>query len=340
MTMEVRNFLNEPLAVGGRMLPKRLVLAPMAFVGNIAFRELVAAYGGYGLLFSEMCNAKSIPKENRRVSAYFRWRDEELPYLVCQIVGSDSAVMAAAAERIESEGFFGVDLNFGCSDGTLCRRNCGAALLEKPWRAAAIVAAVRRAVSLPLFVKYRTGWKDDPQAAVDMAMRFEEAGADALTFHPRVAPDRRTRPPRWEYIGRVKQAVSIPVFGNGNVFAIEDCVAMRQMTGCDGIAIGRMALARPWLFAEWTNGLAVGPETYRDCALALAALLAEHFDAVPAQRRFRRFAQYFSANFQYGHTFYTRICNACDMDQVGEIIARFFDRSPALNARPNMNFFL
>jgi tRNA-dihydrouridine synthase len=181
--------------------------------------------------------------------------------------------MAAAAQRIETEGFFGIDINFGCSDVSICRQSCGAAILKAPDLAAKIVAAIRKSVSIPLFVKFRTGWKDDPQAAVDLAKRFEDAGADALTYHPRVAPDRRSRPPKWEYIGMVKQTVSIPVFGNGNVFDQQDCWNMLQTTGCDGVAIGRMAIARPWLFAEWSDGLKVDKKIYFETA-ALKDLLS------------------------------------------------------------------
>ncbi len=138
----------------------------MTFLGNIAFRELLSQYGGYGLLFSEMCSAKTVPHENRFVSPCFRWRDEERSHLVCQIFGADPLEMAEAARRIEDEGLFGVDINFGCSNTTICRRNCGAALLKNPDLAAAIVAEVRGAVSFPLTVKFRTGWRDDPAIAV------------------------------------------------------------------------------------------------------------------------------------------------------------------------------
>ena len=119
----------------------------------------------------------------------------------------------------------------------VCKKQCGAALLRTPDIAEAIVAAVRKAVNIPVFVKFRTGWEDRPEGAVAMARRFEAAGADALTFHPRVAPDRRTRPPKWAYIAEVKSSVKIPVFGNGDVFDRADCERMIATTGCDGIAL-------------------------------------------------------------------------------------------------------
>ncbi len=198
MDNSLASFLGQPLIIGNRTIENRLVLAPMTFLGHVAFRELVAQYGGYGLLYTEMCSARAIPNENRFVSPYFKWRDEEITRLVCQIFGGEPSVMARAARRVEAEGFFGVDINFGCANGSICRQNCGAAILKDPDLAVNIVSEVRQAVSIPLSVKFRTGWKDDPRYAVDLACSFEAAGADALIFHPRVAPDRRTRPPHTE----------------------------------------------------------------------------------------------------------------------------------------------
>jgi tRNA-dihydrouridine synthase len=247
--------------------------------------------------------------------------------------------MAQAARRIEKEELFGVDINFGCANGRICRQNCGAAILKDPDRAVRIVEEVRKAVSIPVSVKFRTGWKDAPGTAVELAVRFENAGADALILHPRVAPDRRSRPPKWEYIGMVKNAVAIPVFGNGDVFDRSDCIRILEETGCDGVALGRMAIAKPWIFAEWTNDFKPGPDIFRDAALQLAGLLAKHYDPRRAIRRYKRFAYYFSANFQYGHTLYSQVLNASDMLRLNQIIHRFFDQSPDLAARPNLNFF-
>ena len=339
MTYNLATYLRQPLKIGNKEIDNRLVLAPMTFLGHVAFRELVSKYGGYGLLYSEMCSARAIPNENRFISPYFRWRDEERSRLVFQIFGGDPAVMARAARRVEKEGMFGVDINFGCSNGSICRQNCGAAILKDPDLAVRIVAEVRQVISFPLSVKFRTGWKDDPRFAVDLAQKFEGAGADVLIFHPRVAPDRRSRPPKWEYIGLVKQAVSIPVFGNGDVFDREDCRKMIEKTGCDGVALGRMAIARPWIFAEWTNGLKPGPDIYLAAALELAGLLAKHYDPIQAIRRFKRFAFYFAANFKFGHSLYSRLLNAADLLQIEKILQEFFEKPPDLVSSPNLNFF-
>ena len=339
MNNSLASFLRQPLKIGGRTIENRLVLAPMTFLGHVAFRELVAQYGGYGLLYTEMCSARAIPNENRFVSPYFKWRDEEITRLVCQIFGGEPGIMARAARRVETEGFFGVDINFGCANGSICRQNCGAAILKDSVLAVNIVSEVRQAVSIPLSVKFRTGWKDDPRHAVDLACSFEAAGADALIFHPRVAPDRRTRPPRWDYIALVKQAVGIPVFGNGDVFDRNDCRRIIEETGCDGVALGRMAIAKPWIFAEWSQNLKISPEIYLEAALHLAGFLEKHYDATQAIRRFKRFAYYYAANFKFGHTLHSRLKNAADMLQVETILRQFFRNSPELVTRPNLNFF-
>jgi nifR3 family TIM-barrel protein len=332
--------LNRPLAIGSTAIDGRLALAPMTFLGHIAFRELLAEYGGYGLLFGEMCSARRIPQEVRSGSAYFCWREAERRHLVMQIFGADPHTMATAARIIEDKGLFGVDLNFGCSVAAICRQQCGAALLKTPDQAARIVAAVRRSVSLPLFVKFRTGWRDDPALPVDLARRFESAGADALTFHPRVAPDRRTRPPRWSYIKQVKDAVAIPVFGNGDVFDAAACERMLTTTGCDGVAIGRMAIARPWLMAQMAGLMRPDPGIYRRTAMALLAAMERHFDAGQTLRRFKKFALYFGANFKFAHSFVKRINRACDVKGLKGELEDFFSCEPETVKRPNMNFML
>ena len=336
---ELATLLNRPLRIGCRAISRRLVFAPMTFLGHIAFRELLAGFGGFGLLFSEMCSSKTIPTENRWVSKHFKWRDEELPFLVCQVMGSDPAHMAAAAVRIEAEGFFGVDLNFGCSSVAICRRRCGAEVLKTPDLALNIVDRVRRAVRIPLTVKFRTGWKDDSEAAVGLARRFEEAGADAVTFHPRVAPDRRARPAKWEYIGLVKQALKIPVFGNGDVFDADGCLRMLRSTGCDGVSLGRIAIAKPWVFAEWTAGFKPAPDIFEKTAARLLELTARHFEARAAAVRLRKFMLYFAANFRFGHSLYRQVQSAGHPDEIRAALDAFFAAKPELTSAPNMNYF-
>jgi tRNA-dihydrouridine synthase B len=338
MNKALSNLLNRPLKIGPKTIPNRLVLAPMTFLGHIAFRQVLDELGGCGLMFSEMCSAGRIPDEDRHASPYFRWRDEEAGHLSIQMVGNKPARMALAAQRIEAEGLWGVDINLGCSTTTICRHNLGAALLKDVPATLEIISCIRQAVKCPLTVKFRTGWTDDPQAAVTLARRLEDLGVDALTFHPRVAPDRRSRPPRWEYIGRVKAAVSIPVFGNGNVFDGDDCLRMLQTTGCDGVSLGRIAIAKPWLFSLWTDGVEHGRDVFGTVALRLCTLLQQHFAPKAALRRFRRYGPYLAANFAFGNSLHNALRNAADFAAIETILSRFFQRDPLELNRPNMNF--
>jgi len=121
MNSDIKKFINRPLKIGNCVIPGRLILAPMAGLTHVAYRELLESYGGCSLMVTEMCSARSVPQENRYVSPVFRWRDEELQHLVCQIFGSDPEDMVAAAKRVEAEGFFGVDLNFGFHGGAYRR---------------------------------------------------------------------------------------------------------------------------------------------------------------------------------------------------------------------------
>ena len=338
--MLLDQYLSQPLTIKDKEISRRIVLAPMAGLGHIAMRQLISEFGGFGLLFTGMCSAKAVPSENPAISLFFKWRQQELAYLVCQIFGAEPAIMAKAAERIEQEGFFGVDLNFGCSVAAICKRGCGAALLKNPDQAANIVREVRKSVAIPLFVKFRTGWDNDPGFAVDMAKRFEDAGADALTFHPRVAPDRRNRPPQWEIISLVQKAVSIPVFGNGNLFTQQDGIKMIEQTYCQGLSVGRMAVAQPWLFASWSDGFMPPDDIHYTTAARMTQVLEEHYNDHYSVKMFKKFSPYFCANFKFGHTILKKLVQAQTMDEIRQNIEILFKKKPDTLLRPNQNLFL
>ncbi|MCP3872826.1 MAG: tRNA-dihydrouridine synthase family protein [Desulfobacteraceae bacterium] len=333
-------YLLQNLTIKNRTINNRIVLAPMAGLGHIALRQLISEFGGFGLLFTGMCSAKTVPHENSNTSLVFNWRQEELKYLVCQIFGSDPDTMVHAAQRIEKESFFGVDLNFGCSVAAICKKGCGAALLKHPSLASKIVKSVRESVSIPVFVKFRTGWDNNPQFAVDMAKRFEDAGADALTFHPRIAPDRRSRPPQWEVIKLVRQAVTIPVFGNGNIFQAKDGIKMIDQTSCQGLSVGRMAVARPWIFAQWTKGFSPGDDIFYTTAMRMTVILEMHYDDHFAVKMFKKFAPYFCANFKFGHQILKKLIRAQTMKDIRQNIDSIFKFTPEILSRPNQNLFL
>lgn len=311
----------------------------MAGLGHVAYREVLDGYGGCGLMFTEMCSARSVPTEKPSVSPVFSWREAELPRLVCQVAGATPGEMVLAARRVEDEGFFGIDINMGCSVRGIVNKGAGAGLLKDPDAALAVVEAVRAEVSIPLFVKFRTGWTPDIAPALALARRFEEAGVDCLVFHPRVAPDKRTRPPVRDNIRAIAEAVSIPVFGNGDVVLPEECLSMLETTGCHGVSIGRMAIARPWLFAQWTSDFTPEATAFRDYALALADALDRYFEPSRALKRFKVFTIYFAANFTFGHSLQSKFLACHSMDAVRAVASQYFPPGLQLVRRPNMNMY-
>lgn len=331
--------LSRPIIIGGRTIPNRLWLAPMAGLTHSAYREVLAHYGSCGLAFTEMCSARAVPTENPRISPVFRWHEWELPGLVCQLAGATAEEMVIAAKRVEQEGFFGVDINMGCSARGMIKREAGAALLRTPDKAAAIVEAVREAVSIPVFVKLRTGWSREIAPAVDLSRRLESAGADCLVFHPRVSPDKRTRPPIIEHIRYIKESVSIPVFGNGDVTTQQHCQDMLDSTGCDGVSIGRMAIARPWLFAQWTSDFTPDENIFQDYVLRLATALEQEFDPIRGIKRFRLFMAYFAANFRFGHSLQATFSTAKTMDDVRRMAKEHIKPDMSLKQTPNMSLY-
>ncbi len=334
------DICSESIELNGKIIKNRLFLAPLAGLGHIAFRELVSEFGGTGLMFTGMCNAKAVPHENPEVSHVFKFRQEELSLLVCQIFGSNPLEMARAAKRIEQEGFFGVDLNFGCSVSAICKKGCGAALLKNLDLAAKIVEQVKNSVSIPVFVKFRIGWDKDISKVNAMAKMFENAGADLLVFHPRISPDRRTRPPKLEYIKIVKNAVKIPVFGNGNIFSYADMEKMVNETLCDGVSLGRLALAKPWIFAEFTKELGGYNNIYHHTAIRMAGLLLKYYGDYIGTKFFKKWAPYFAANFKFSHAINKRLLYNTTMDEVKLCIDEIFQNSPEIAKTPNRNLFL
>ena len=239
----------------------RLILAPMAGVTDEAMRALCREQGA-DMAFTEMVSAKGLSYANEKTRHLLRLAPGEKQVAV-QLFGHEPRVMAEQAAWIESTmgtSLAYLDINMGCPARKITSKGDGSALMRTPELAAQIVSAVKGAVSHPVTVKFRRGYFQDEETAPEFARRMEEAGADAVTVHGRFAEQLYRGSADWGVIARVKEALSIPVVGNGDVKTGADAVAITRETGCDAVMIARGAEGNPWVFAEAKAALAGKPE--------------------------------------------------------------------------------
>jgi nifR3 family TIM-barrel protein len=233
-----------------------LFLAPLAGIGDTAFR-IVGRRFGAGLVFSEMVSANGIVRGNLKTRELMRIDDRERP-LGIQIFGSEPVVMAEAAAIAAEQGPDLIDINCGCSVKKVLKTGSGAALLGDPDRFFRVVRGCVRASDLPVSVKVRLGLREESVNVVEIGRAAEEAGAALLTLHARTAAAKYTGHAQWEYIALLKEAVAIPVCGNGDVRSGGDAIAMIGETGCDAVMVGRGAIGNPWLLRELVVALERG----------------------------------------------------------------------------------
>jgi tRNA-dihydrouridine synthase B len=267
----------KPLQIGRLRVENPVFLAPMAGYTDAAFRSVCLDLGCGGAV-TEMVNAYGLTIDHRRTGFYLeRWDNEEGAAVGAQIYGSDPATMAAAAAKIaEGSGFAFLDINAGCPMPKIRNRGDGAGLMRTPERLAEIVRAVKGAVGeLPVTVKTRVGWDVDHLNAMETTAGVEEAGADAIFLHGRVALVRHSGPSDWGLIAEVKAARRIPVIGNGGVNRAADAAEMLKQTGVDGVMVGRGAIGKPWIFRDIAL-LAAGKKAYGAGAPEIRKILREH----------------------------------------------------------------
>jgi len=248
------------MKIGSLHLDNITVLAPLAGITNLPFR-LLAKEAGCALVCSEMISANGLVYKSFKTHELLRSQAKEKPLSV-QIFGSDPAIMADAAVVVEASGADILDINLGCAVKKVLKIGSGAALMKEPQKVERILQRVRKTVNIPLTIKIRSGWEASGNQAHKIAEIAQENGIDAITVHPRTAPQGFGGKANWSLIKSLKRAVSIPVIGNGDVVLAEDALKMTATTGCDAVMIGRGAIGNPWIFSQVITLLQGGDVTF------------------------------------------------------------------------------
>jgi tRNA-dihydrouridine synthase B len=303
------------------------ILAPMAGITDTVFRRFIKRLGGCGLIMTEFVSSEGMVRKNFRSERYLYYAEEERP-ISAQIFGADPDHLADAARQIEGLGFDLVDLNLGCPAKKVVKCG-GSGLLRDLPLLGKILRAIRAAVTIPFTIKFRSGWSDEEIVAVALARLAEDCGVDALAVHPRTRLQGYSGRARWEIIQQVKQAVRIPVIGNGDVLRPPDALALREQTRCDAVMIGRAAASNPWIFRQLSEFFATG--TYREPADAdryelirtyYAMLVAE--ETPGALGKMKQFASWFTHGVRDGTELRRQVQSARETREVLERVDVFF----------------
>lgn len=292
------------LKIGSVELPNNLILAPMAGVTDLPFR-LLCKEQGCGLLCTEMVSAKAILYKNKNTKELLEVREEERPVAV-QIFGSDPQIMSDMAQLIEPGPFDIIDVNMGCPVPKIVNNGDGSALMKNPHLIEEILTAMVKKLKKPVTVKFRKGFNDDSVNAVEIARIAESCGVSAVAVHGRTREQYYSGKADWDIIRQVKEAVRIPVIGNGDIFCPEDAKRMLDETGCDGLMIARGARGNPWIFSRTVHYLETGelkapPHAgeIRNMILRHAALQVECKGEIMGIREMRKHVAWYTAGLPH-----------------------------------------
>ena len=347
------------MKIGPIELESPFVVSPMAGMTDTAFRRLVKRQGGCGLVVSEMVSSEGLVRGIDRTLEYAEYTEEERPVSI-QVFGGEPAKMAEAARVVEQMGANIVDVNMGCPVPKIAKHNAGCSLMREPSHAAAIIAAMTKAVSIPVTVKMRKGWDEDEINATELAKLVEDAGAKAIAIHGRTAKQSYSGVADWDFVTEVAKTVSIPVFGSGDCIEPEDIVA-RMKAGVSGVYVGRGVLRNPWILAQARDLMAGRParsitheergqflldymqlllaeslneeEGFRHKAGGLAGQQASGTPAVGRERwvinKIRALCSWYTKGFEGGAQFRIGVNSAKSISELRDLVETFFMLRPA-----------
>ncbi len=326
-----------PLRLGSLVVDPPLLLAPMAGVTDRDFRLIVRRIGGVGIVSMEFISSKAIVDGNRRTRELMEFADEERP-LAIQIYGSDPAPMAEAARVVEELGADICDINMGCPANKVLKGCAGAALMGDLGLAERIVREVRSAISLPLTVKFRLGLGEQHRNFTELGRICEANGVAAVSLHARTARQMFSGEADWSEIARLKEALSIPVIGNGDIREAEDAERMWRDTGCDGIMVGRGATRNPWIFSQIVARFSAG-EVRAPTLEDRRGLILDHFRQVASREpsryalhKLRKFTSWYTHGLENGKHLRQQIQQLPDVESFLDAVESFFADALRLEA--------
>lgn len=320
----------KPLKIGSVTLPNNLILAPMAGVTDLPFRLLCKEQGA-GLLCMEMVSAKAILYKNRNTESLLEIDPRENPVSL-QLFGSDPEIISTIAHQIEERPFDILDLNMGCPVPKIVNNGEGSALMKNPKLAGEIIRRTVRAIDKPVTVKIRKGFDGEHINAVEMAKIAEDAGAAAVAVHGRTREQFYSGKADWDIIRQVKEAVSIPVIGNGDLLTAEDVIAMEEQTGCDGFMIARGAQGNPWIFRQILHYFETGEhlakptiEEVTQMILRHARMMLEFKGEYIGIREIRKHAAWYTAGYPNSARLRVAINNVESFEALEELLMNNLD---------------
>lgn len=327
----------KPFKIRDVVIDPPLVLSPMAGVTDVSFRRLLKRRGGVGLSVSEFISVEGLTRNNPKSKRQMRFFPDERPFAV-QIFGGQAERMRMAAEMAEEVGADILDINCGCPAPKVVKHGGGSGLLKDHSRLETILKEIKKAITIPLTIKIRAGFYDHTINAVETAKLAEACGVEHIALHGRTKEQGYRGWANWDLVRQIKETVKIPVSGSGDVTTIEGAFARFEETGCDGVLIGRGAMANPWIFRQIEDVMR-GREVFEPTLADKRAILLEYFEMMrddmpetPAINRMKQLAGQFTRGLQGGALFRTSIYHSHSVNEVLDRIEEYFDAIE--NGRP------